>query len=485
MKRLILVSLFLAGCMVGPNYRPPDDTMPATFHEAKETECILDEDLAIWWERFEDPHLNSLIAESLENNFDYKIALEKIIQARAVFWVDITAILPELDADASVTRSRTSQTLNSTAALSSLPGMSGQGGIPPIQNFYQAGFDAIWQIDLFGGLRRAAKAAFDLWEASIWDARGIRVTMVSEIATTYTTIRALQQHLELAKIKVESDQEILKLANIRFSAGLTDLQEVQQAIAQLDTDQATFSVIDTNLKGAIYSLGILLGRKPETLLCQFQETAKIPTAGQKVPGSLPCDLLRRRPDIRRAERYIAAATEQIGVAIADLFPKFSLTGSSSSFAANPLQGANYGYSSNQFKQWFETASRIWGIGILAQMPIFDFGKRLAGIQEQYSLKHQAFFSYEKTVVSALQEVETGLNAYFNEETRNQHLKSQVEASYCTYQLTEDLYQAGLTSYSQLLKVKQTWIDANTNLITSEQNLTNDLIALYKALGGGW
>lgn len=493
LKRLILVSLFLSGCMVGPNYTPPVEKIPANFieDEARDTECVSDEDLSIWWARFDDGLLNHLISESLEHNFDYNIALEKVIQARAEFWVDVTKALPEIDVDAQVTRSRTSQTLNSTAALSganaTTPTISSapRSKFPKIQNFYQAGFDAIWQIDLFGGLRRAARAAYDLWEASIWDARGVRVTMISDIATIYTTIRALQQSYELGTWKVEIDTDLLSLANSRFEAGLADYKEVEQARALLDTDSAATFTIETNLKQAIYSLGILVGRPPETLLCQFQEKGPIPKAIGKVPSSLPSDLLRRRPDIRSSERHIASATEQIGVAIADLFPKFSLVGSSTSFAANPLQGANFGYSSNRFDQWFDSASRIWGIGVLSSMPVFDFGRRIGVIREQYSLQHQALFAYEKTVISALQEVEQDLVAYFNEESRTLNLKDQSEANKRIYEFTADLYQAGLASYSQLLQARDVWIDSYASLISSEQALSNNLIALYKALGGGW
>ncbi len=481
----------MAGCMVGPNYRPPVQVMPSNFNEdeCKDTECIRDEDLAIWWERFDDAFLNCLIAEGLEKNFDYNIALEKVIQARAAFWVEVTNALPEIDVEAEVARSKTSQTLTSTSALAAasaaVPGATTRTRISPIQNFFQAGIDAIWQIDIFGGLRRSARASYDLWEASIWDARGVRITMISDIASIYSTIRALQQSLDLAKLKVEIDQENYHLASVRFEAGIANEQQLQQEKALLDTDLAAQYSLETSLKQAIYSLGILVGREPETILCQFQEKGEIPKAIGKVPSSLPADLLRRRPDIRSAERHIAAATEQIGVAIADLFPKFSLVGSSASFAANPLQGANYGYSSNSFKKWFDSASKIWGLGILTQMPVFDFGKRIAVIKEQYSIEHQAFFIYEKAVINALQEVEQDFTAYFNEEKRVKSLQDQVDSSYRVYELTDDLYQAGLASYSQFLQAKESWIDAYSTLITSQKTLSNNLIALYKALGGGW
>jgi len=475
--RFLLSLLFLlSGCLVGPNYKPPVELLPDTFSENRSMDqCCIDENLAHWWTVFNDPLLNDLLAESLLRNFDLRIAIEKICQARANYRVQVAQIFPELDADVQVTRSRTSQTLTSTSAFD----------FPPIQSFYQAGIDAIWQIDIFGGLRRAARSAYNSWEASIEDARTVRVLILSEIAMTYTNIRALQQLQEIATQKVKLDEATLKLGNDLFEAGLTNEQEIETDIATLEDDRAALLVFDIQLKQAIYSLAVLVGRPPETFLEQFSSLEPIPNGCGKVPVGLPSDLLRRRPDIRSAERNLAAATEQIGVAVANLFPQLSLTGSSASFSANPLQGANIGFASNFFTKWFTAPSRIWGIGLLSSWPFFDFGKRRALVDEQVSIEHQSLLNYEKTVISALQEVESDLVAYFNEEIRLQSLNLAVEANRRSLDLISDLYQAGLNNLSQVLAAEEIWLNSLIDFTSSQQALTINLIALYKALGGGW
>lgn len=474
---LLSLSLCASGCLVGPNYRPPVELMPTVYSENREgeTEVIADEDLAHWWSSFDDPFLNELLAESLRGNFDLMIALERVCQARAVYWVQVTNFLPEIESDAQATHSRTSQTLANTSSFH----------IPPIQNFFQAGLDAIWQIDLFGGLRRAARAAHRTWEATAEDARAVRIVLLSEVAVTYTNICSLQQEVAIAAQTVRLDEDLLSLSITRFEAGLTNEQEVEGALATLDVDKAALLLLQTSLKQAIYSLAVLLGRPPETFLEQFIVDRPIPNALGKIPVGLPSDLLRRRPDIRSAERQIAAATEQIGVAVASLFPQISLTGSSSSFSANPLQGANFGYASNTLSKLFTAPSNIWGFGALVTLPIFDFGKRLATIEQQVSLEHQALLTYEKTVIAALQEVESDLVAYFNEQERLQNLSHEVEANRRTFDLVSDLYQAGLADFTQVLQAEEIWLTSFGNLTVSQQALTNNLIAVYKALGGGW
>ena len=463
--------------MVGPNYEPPVTWMPDDFSEnqSDETSVIADEELAHWWTFFDEPAMNDLLAESLQGNFDLQIAVEKVCQARSAWWVQATAILPEVDSDAQAIRSRTSESLITTNILN----------VPPIQSFYQVGFDAIWEIDIFGGLRRAARAAHRLWESSAEDARYARIVILSEVAMTYANICAFQQAVGVAEQTVVLDEGLLSLAETRFDAGLTNEQEVEAAVATLAIDRANLLVLEINLKQAIYSLSVLVGRPPETFVEQFSISRPIPYAVGKIPLGLPADLLRRRPDIRSAERQLASATEQIGVAVADLFPKFNLTGSSASFSSNPLQGANFGWASNALRQLFKAPSRIWGFGGLITWPLFDFGKRLAMIDEQVSLERQALYYYEKTVISALQEVESDLVAYFSEEERVINFTTESDAYQRTLELTVDLFEAGLANYTQVLQARETWLTAVTSLISSQQALTTDLIALYKALGGGW
>lgn len=477
---LICSTLTLQGCMVGPDYSPPETPMPDEYAEDRNGEnfVVNDEDMIHWWMIFNDPFLNELLEEAIQGSFDYRVALEQVAQARSTYWIQVAQILPEFDGDAQASHFRTSRAFASQANPAA-------AALSPIQNFFQCGFDAVWEIDLFGRLRRSAESAYDTWEASAETAQAVKITILSEVANTYVTICSLQQQAEIATNVVDLDNALLDLSTSRFTAGLTNEQEVKTAQAVLDADQASLKLITIALNQSIYSLSILLGRQPESLLNDFAVIRPIPSSTDRVPAGLPSDLLRRRPDIRSAERQLAAATEQIGIAVAALFPQVSLTGSSSSFAANPLQGANIGWSSDKIGKLLTPQSRIWGIGTLITFPVFDFGKRRAAIDVQVSLEEQAYLSYQKTVIAALQEVEQALTAYFNEEERLASLTSQSQAYQRNVELIADEYQAGLVDYTQVLEAQSTWLASLTTVTESHQALTSNLIAVYKALGGDW
>lgn len=481
MKRFaaLLFIIILAGCKVGPNYYPPNDSsMPTFYSEDRDDETFYpeEEDLVQWWERFDDPFLDSLLEEAVCGSFDYLIALEKVYQARAQYWNQFTMILPEFDFDFQATRSRTSQAFR-------------PGNRPvvtrPISDFFQIGFDCIWELDFFGRLQMNADSAYDLWESAAESSRYVKITVLSEVANTYTLITAYQQKIAFTHEILAADDEQIALARDRMQSGLGSEQDLLLAISNHENNIAALKVLETSLKQSIYSLAILLGRAPETLLCDFSVNRPIPYAKGKVPAGVPADLLCRRPDIRSAERQMASATELVGVAWAQLYPSISLTGSTSSFAANPLQGANFGYSSDQINRLFTAPARVWGYGAILTVPVFDFGKRLAAVEVQVALQKQACLTYQKTVITALQEVEDALAAYFNEEEREKSLGVIVEVNKRNYDLILDLYESGLGDYSQLLLAKQQWLISLNNLTDSQQALATDMIAIYKSLGGDW
>lgn len=498
----LLSLILLSGCKVGPDYSPPITPMPLAYAEDRpnKTATILDEDFFEWWTLFNDPFLDYLLEEALWGSFDYRIAVEKIYQARAQFWVQATELLPELDGDFQASRFRTSQsfanrntnTTTTNVANASCAGASALATptvsavrISPIQNFFQTGLDAVWQIDLFGQLRRSADASYDLWEASAEDARAVKIVVLSEVANIYAAICAAQKKASTIQQIVNLDKSLFDFSNERFRSGLADEQETQTALAALRADEVNLLTAQTVLKLNIYSLGTLLGKDPESIIDDFKEIHPIPYASDRVPAGLPSDLLRRRPDIASAERNLAAATEQIGVAVAELFPKISLTGSSSSFASNPLQGANIGFSSDQANKLFKKDSLVWGIGALVTFPVFDFGKRMAGVDVQRSLQHQAYLTYQKTVITALQEVEQALVSYFNEEKRVQLLIQDAQAYERILDLVSDQFRAGLANFTQVMQARANWLYSVNTLIDSQEALAQDLIAIYKAMGGDW
>ncbi len=471
------IFMILSGCKVGPDYAPPCVSLPEVYNEnePEKTEEIEDENLNHWWTTFNDPFLDYLIDLALAQNYDYKIALERVYQARFLYWVQFTQILPELDAVSYASRSRESQ---------GFP-IQEIGTRSPLRNFFQGQFDIIWEFDLFGKFRRSADASYDLWEATADEMRGIKIEIISEVTTTYATICSYQKKQDIAIQTIALDEELFALSQARFEAGLTNEQETGGFLVSLEADKAQLTLVQAALKQSIYSLGVLLGTLPETIYDEFKIERPIPHAEGKIPVAIPSELLRRRPDIQSAERQLAAATEQIGIAVADLFPSVVLSGSSSSFVSNPLQGANMGFASNRLSELFLPSSMLAGIGGLVVLPLFDFGKRVSTIDAQTSLRNQAYYSYQQSVIAALQETEESLEIYFNEEKRNKNLEREIEANGKILSLTADLFQSGLTNYTQVLESKKAWLASLYTFTDSQQNLVSDLIAIYKALGGDW
>jgi NodT family efflux transporter outer membrane factor (OMF) lipoprotein len=475
---LLLIIIF-SGCMVGPDYRTPEVAMPSKFIESKEE--VDGGDLCLWWEQFEDPFLNQLIEEAYVANFDVRIAMEQILEARAKYKVQRSQLWPEIDLNATAIRSRSSQnvfgsttdaTVGAVDTVSTTTSGFGAFG-PPVQNLFQVGFDAIWELDFFGKFRRAKRASFFEWEASKDSAQNVLIIALSEVARDYVAICALQQKIEIAQEKIWADEELLKLTQELFEAGLSSEIQVEDLVATLESDRAVLPLLEASFKQTVYSLAVLLGRQPESLLEDFEEIRPIPSGWGKIPVGLPADLLRRRPDVRQAERQLAAATERVGVAVADLFPHISLT------------GTNVGYEAMKGNKWFQPPSRYWTIGPSINWDVLDFGKTRGFIDASKSVQRQALLLYEKAILSSLQDVEGALAAYFEEEKRQLSIQEQYGADERAFVLTQDLFEAGLSSDLQVLQTLRVLLDAENVFVDSQQSLTRDLIAVYKALGGDW
>lgn len=478
--RWLLPLVFLTGCMVGPKYRKPEIAIPSHFSENKDNVSCSDEELCHWWKQFGDPLLDSLIEEAAEKNFTVRIAIEQIVEARAQYRIQGSYLWPEIDLNAVANRSRYSQNIFTTASSATSFASGNESGVsrgsmfgPPVQNFFQIGFDAVWELDFWGKFRKGKQAAFDQWEASEFNAQNVLILIISEVARDYVSIRSLQQQIAWTKRKINADKRELALAEVLFDAGLDNQIQIDTLIATLESDQATLPVLESSLKTTIYALAVLLGRQPENLADAFKEIQQIPSGLGKVPAGLPADLLRRRPDVREAERQLAAATEEIGIAVAGLFPHIMLTGN------------GYGHESNQTKNWFSFPSSYWTIGPSLNWDLINFGRTTGQITVANSLQRQALLNYEQTVITSLQDVEGALVSYFEEHKRNLHLNDQVAANQESFALTEDLFQAGLVDELTVLESLKTLINTEITLTQSHQALVSDLIALYKALGGNW
>ncbi|MCI0381743.1 MAG: efflux transporter outer membrane subunit [Chlamydiae bacterium] len=459
--------------MVGPNYHEPEVCLPNQYEEMKEDGEEVN--LSCWWTIFELPHLNEMIEEGLAKNLDLNIALEKIEELRAIYRVEVSKLFPQISGNALASRFRRSPNISSSAFESitteaeSFPTVfSG----PLVQNFFQAGLDAVWELDFFGKNRRAKRAAFHDMEASRENAWGVQIILVADIAKTYFDGCAFQDQILIVKEQIERQTALLDLAKSRYDAGLISDIDVAELQADLEEQKSILPPLETILKQAIFELAILLGKQPEAFEQQLILTAIEPIPLSKWPTSLPSDLLRRRPDIRKAERELAAATERIGVAKAELFPTFSLL-------------ANFGFQSSKAKTLFDWTSRFWEIGPSMIVSLFDAGKLRAQVNAQTSRQKQALFSYEQTILNSLKEVEGSFIAYFKEENRFAQIAEKVSSNQKIREYAFDLYVSGLTSLSELLIAEKTLFNSKIELTISKQTLAANLIALYKALGGGW
>lgn len=315
---LWLLGLLLPGCAVGPDYVRPDVAVPSAWSETKTPKAVSAKTYAQWWQTFNDPVLDRLMRDAVAANLDLQQAAARIREARTQRVQTIAAGLPTLSAGASLNRRRNALSFSQSASGF---GTGGFGIGQQIINIFQMGFDAQWEIDLFGGVRRALEAAEANIEVQEENRRDIQVRLLAEVARNYIDVRNAQQLIEVTRSNASSQQETLELVRARQQGGLTSELEVAQADAQVAATRAQLPALDTSKKQAVHALSILLGREPGALLNQFEASRPIPVAVNPAPADLPSELLRRRPDIRRTERQLAAASAEIGVATAELYPR--------------------------------------------------------------------------------------------------------------------------------------------------------------------
>jgi NodT family efflux transporter outer membrane factor (OMF) lipoprotein len=471
----LLFLLGIVGCTVGPNYRRPDVQVPATWSAGSDADVTKQpREIARWWKTFNDPELDELIGRVVQSNLDLRLAAARVREARALRGIAASDLWPMINVSGSYTRHRQSEHV-SPVQVGSLNGSSGTGAAPSgslEQDLFQAGFDASWEIDLFGGVRRSIEAADADVAASVEELRDVLVTLLSEVTRNYVEVRGFQRRIEIAEDNIRSQQETLELTQARFDAGLTSQLDVVQAASQLATTQSQVPTLDTALKQTIHRLSVLLGLAPGALLSELSQASPIPPVPPVVPAGLPADLLRRRPDVRRAERQVAAATARIGIAVADLFPKLSLTGT-------------LGLQSNLLADLPLGSSRFWSVGPTLSWPIFEAGRIRANIQVQNAREEQRLTQYEQVVLTSLEDVENTLVAYSREQTRRSRLAEAVEANQRAVELANELYTRGLGDFLNVLESQRSLFASQSDFAQSEVTTSSNLVALYKALGGGW
>jgi multidrug efflux system outer membrane protein len=498
---LALVGAVAGGCMVGPNYKVPKVDVPDSFATTQPTAASLSH----WWEQFHDPQLDILIERALASNLDLQLAQDRVLEARAQLDLTTGNLLPTANINGgynkthiskqaglagflgagagsgSVNPTQLTPPANSQGARTDLvrPGAAGAGSsasgglvLPQQLQLYQAGFDASWEIDIFGGLRRSVEAAGADVQAQEESRRDTMVTLLGDVARNYVQVRGIQRQIHIANDNIKSQQDTLELTRSRFKAGLATDLDVARAEAQVNTTEAAVPTLRISLKQSIHALGVLLGQPPESLLEELSTEAPIPAVPASVPVGLPSDLLRRRPDVRRAERQLASSTARIGVATADLFPKFSLTGA-------------LGLESQELRNLPRGDSLFWDIGPTVSWPIFDAGKIQSNIRIQNERQREAVIQYRQAVLTSLEDVENAMTAYQQEQIRRHSLAVAVDANQRAVQLSTLLYTKGLADFLNVLDAQRDLFASQDQLVQSEQNVSANLVALYKALGGGW
>jgi outer membrane protein, multidrug efflux system len=462
---IFLYAAALSGCMVGPDYKPPQMALPADWIEASPASSAGLEvvDLTRWWTVFEDPTLVSLEERAIRSNLNLLQAEARIRQARAARGVAAGGLGPAVDAGASFQRSR-SPVRTSSGQDNETRGI--------VSNTYDTGFDAAWELDIFGGIRRSIEAADADLQAAEESRRDVLVTLTAEVARNYIELRAFQQRIEIARQNLATQQHSARLTRLRFEGGFVSGLDVANAEAQVATTASQIPVLEAAARQSIYALGFLLGQEPAALMAELSPAADIPPAPPATPEGLPSDLLRRRPDIRRAEADIHAATARIGVATAELFPKFTITGSA-------------GLRSSDFSSWLTWDQRFWSFGPSVSWRVFDTGRTRAAIAEQEALQEQALIAYRQTVLTALQEVENALIASAKEQERRRALVDAVEANRRAVRLAKTLYTEGQTDFLSVLDAQRSLFLTEETLVLSTSAVSTDLVALYKAIGGGW
>jgi multidrug efflux system outer membrane protein len=487
--------IIVVGCAVGPNYHPSETKVPSTWDgqnvvtpalPSKTTTGLVT--LVEWWTAFNDPTLSSLVEMGVRANLDVRLAEARICQARAARWVAGAPLWPQVDATILYERSHSpSVSTGASGGGSSGGGSSGasgggssgggssvsSGGIPPFRELFQAGLDASWELDVFGGTRRNIEAAGADLQAAVEDRRDVLVTLVGDVGTNYINLRGFQQQIDIARENLKAQKHNADIIQKRHDAGFVGGLDVANAKAQVATTESTIPLFESSARAAIYSLGVLLGREPAALENDLAKAAPIPPTPPEIPVGLPSELLRRRPDIRRAEAQIHAATARIGVATADLFPKFYLTGS-------------FGVSASDVNKLGSLANnKFWSFGPSVTWSIFAGGRIYWNIKIQDALQEQALLTYEKTVLTALKDVETALVAYAKQQETRKSLSVAVVENRKAVDLATQLYLAGKSDFLNVLIAQRSLFTTQDALAQSIRTVDTNLIAIYKALGGGW
>lgn len=487
----ILASVATGGCTVGPNFERPAGATPQVFDRtetaqaaSKPVEAEFNPD---WWTLFDDPVLNALEQQLASANLDVAAASARLRQSRARQRIAGAAEYPTLDGAASYDRERGSpngilsllgvsptqsqpQSASGAAPLgvAPLPGSKGS----PAYNLYQTGFDASWELDIWGGVRRGVEAATAMSDASYEDRNAVLLSARAELARDYIELRGTQSLLQIAQQNLEIARDTEKLTRVRVRDGVTTDLDDANASAQAESIESLIPTLESRRTKLVNAIGLLLGDEPGTLEQTLGEAHDVPRLPRQIPIGFPSELVQRRPDIRKAEADLHAATASIGMAKADFYPRISLNGSA-------------GFQSLQLSNLASWASGQFVVGPSITLPIFEGGRLKGTLALREAQQQEAAIAYRRTVLDAWREVDDALVGYDAEQRRRDRLSTVVSLNQHALAIARQRYDAGALDYLDVLNVQRQLLDAQSNLEQSRAAAAAELVTLCKALGGGW
>ncbi|MFM0061516.1 efflux transporter outer membrane subunit, partial [Paraburkholderia phytofirmans] len=487
----LLLCSMLTGCLVGPNFERPQTATPDVFNRTQtaqaSSKAVESEFTAEWWTLFNDPILDSLEQQLTDANLDVAAASARLRQSRAQQRIAGAEEYPTLNGAASYDRERGSpngilsllgvtptgsqtQSASGSAPLgvAPLPGAKGS----PAYDLYQFGFDASWELDFWGRVRRGVEAASALSDASYEDRNAILLSARAELARDYIQLRDTQALLQIAKQNLDIAHDATKLTQNRVHEGVTTDLDVANAMAQAESIESLIPTLESRNTTTINAIGVLLAKEPGALQQMLAEPHDVPALPDQVPIGVPSELVQRRPDIRKAEAHLHAATATIGMAKADFYPRISLNGSA-------------GFQSLQLSNLADWASGQFVVGPSITLPIFEGGRLKGTLHLREAQQQEAAIVYKHTVLQAWREVDDALVVYDAEQRRRDRLKTVVSLNQRALSIAQQRYKAGAVDFLDVLNVQKQLLDAQSNLEQSKAAADANLITLCKVLGGGW
>ncbi|WP_416067166.1 efflux transporter outer membrane subunit [Rhizobium sp. ZK1] len=458
---MLSLVLSLGACAVGPDYVKPSLSLPIKYSSADRTQSVARPQLSRWWTRLGDPTLNALIEEAILGNLNVAAAKTQVREARATYRQAEGILLPALGGNSSANRLRTATTATTGATTG-----------PQDSTQYQAGFDASWEIDLFGRNQRGVEAAFYGVEAADEQLRLAMLTLIGDVASNYVSARGYQARIALAQRTAKAQRDAAQLIKVRMAAGSATAMDLANATGQARSTEAAIPGLRISYAEAVHRLSVLTGRAPGELTERLKRQAPIPRPKLPMPVGIPADILLSRPDIRSAERQLAQATARIGQAEASRYPSINLTGN---IATTGLSVGDLA----------KNSSIGWSFGPALNVPLFRGGQLRAAVEVIQAQRDQNFATYQAAVLRSLEEIENALVALAQERVRYGKLSASVEAYRQSATLSRTLYEGGSKDFLSVLDAQRSLYSAEDALVQSRIALANSYVALNKALGGGW